>query len=275
MKKETDFLDILQCTSCDGHINQNLACKQCGKKYSSRNGVIVTVESQTTSEEWEWDKDILSMEVRHELKKNYELALSEEIRSAQAKWWDAAKEKIGNLSGIIVDVASGLGTMLEALLPSVDGIILATDVDPNILLSTKMELDLKFKPKEAVYLATNAKNIALRDGSIDYITSFAGTNNIFNVSEALEEFHRILKPGGKAILMASFVDKDSDTSRAVAEKDLQDSFLKENFVEALESSGFRNVEVKEVSAATWNDNKMDLFPLEGDKIYYCVVEAQK
>lgn len=275
MEGQSNYHDLLQCPGCEGKLDQNLTCKQCGKKYIVRNGVVVMVDIETTREEWEWDKEIVSMEVRNEMKKNYELALSEEIKDAQAKWWNAAREKIGNLKGVIVDVASGPGTMLETLLPNTEGIIFATDVDPNILLSTKMELDLKFKTKKAVYLATNAKKIALRDCSIDYITSFAGTNNIFNVSEALEEFHRILKPGGKAILMVGFVDKDSKTSEAAYEKDLQDSFVRENFVRALKGSGFENVKVEEISSATWNDNKMDLFPMEGDKIYYCVAEAEK
>ena len=215
MENSLDILELIMCPKCGSGIGEDFTCNECGNSYGSVMGVSVMVDPETTKKEWKWEGDVFSEEVRNKIKKDYELSLSSEIKLAQDKWWQVALRKSRNISGIILDIASGLGTMLEFLLSYTNGSIISTDVDPGILISSKKEFDMKYSSKRVEYIATDAKHVALKGDSADYITSFAGTNNIVNVSEALKEFSRVLRPDGRLFLMAGFVDKGS-TSEELA-----------------------------------------------------------
>lgn len=274
MLSQESILGILQCPRCGDRVDEELRCTGCNKKYTSREGVHILIDKKASRIEWTWDRRILAKKYRDEIRKGYIKLLSDEIRHAQEEWWNAVIPKIDQISGTVVDMATGLGIMLEKLLSRPIDMAIATDIDPNVLLSTKREFD-KIIEKKAFYLATDVKRIALKDEMCDFVTSFAGTNNITDTAEVVREMHRILKPGGKAIIMSSFVDEDTPTAELAEEYGLLESFLRDRFLNILDSTGFKEIEMIEASSTIWEENKMDIFPIAGDRVYYAVLETRK
>lgn len=265
---------MIQCPNCGSNLDEGLVCKACEQKFSVIDDVYFLFDSKISEKEWKWDTRILSREFRQDLQTAYRNSLSDEVKEAQEVWWQVAEKKLSEISGVVVDVATGLGTMLEKIITLPVKMIISTDVDPNVLLSTKTELDERFDRK-AIYVASDAKHMAIKDNSADYVVSFAGTNNIPEPAKALHEFYRILKPGGKIVLMSVFVDEGTPTDMATKERDIDVAYVKLRFENALKSVGFRNLEITEASKAIWNENEMDSFPIAGDVVHYSIVEAQK
>lgn len=274
MLDQDTILNVLKCPSCGEGLNEELRCTGCGKKFSTREGVYILIDRKLSKIEWRWDRRILSKKYRAEIMEGYIKLLSEKVREAQQEWWDASVPKINAVSGVVVDIATGLGIMLEKLLKGSIDFAIATDIDPNVLLSTKREFDQKLD-KKAFYLATDVKHMALADEIADYVTSFAGTDNISDTEQVIREMYRILKPGGKVILMSSFADEQTPTADLAEEYGFLEAFIKEKFLEILRNIGFKNIEIVDASSTVWEENKMDIFPIPGDTIYYSVIEAEK
>ncbi|AKA49424.1 hypothetical protein IX51_10315 [uncultured archaeon] len=266
---------VLACPVCGNEINGEMQCTFCNRKYSSREGVYILIDSETSGMEWKWDKRIISQKYRQEVMKGYQRLISPDIRKAHEKWWNITYPKIGNLSGNIVDLATGLGMMLEQVLKrSNNSSVIATDIDPNVLLSTKRDFEKKGMRK-AFYLATDIKHMALREGVADNVTSFAGLNNITDTELVVAELYRIMKPGGKALLMASFFEEDTPSAELAEDYGFLDAYIKEKFFDLIGRTGFQLVEDREASSVIWKENEMDIFPIDGDKVYYHTIEIKK
>lgn len=276
MMESYEIEALLACPVCGNKVNGNLRCTFCNRRYSSREGVYILIDSETSGMEWKWDRRIISQKYRKEVMDGYEKLISPEIREAHNKWWDASYPSIARVSGTVVDLATGLGMMLEQILTrgGNNTTVIATDIDPNVLLSTKRAFE-KREQRNAFYLATDIKHMALREGVADYITSFAGVNNITDTEMVVSEMFRITKEGGKAVIMSSFVEEGTSSADLAEDYGFLDAYIKEKFLDLLDRTGFKLLKDKEISSVIWKENEMDIFPIDGDTVYFHLIELEK
>lgn len=274
MMEAEEIPDILRCPVCAGLFSRGLQCDSCERRFRFINGIFIMIDEELSGIEWEWDRKLISPDYRKEVLGSYKRLLSPVIKKAHEAWWAAACMKIEGLTGIVVDLATGLGNMLEKILELSDAEVYATDIDPNMLLSTKTDFDARFS-NHATYVATDIKHLAIKNESADYVTSFAGINNITDVAITAYEFYRILKVGGRGILMCAFVDRDTPTADLAEDYGFIEAYIHEDFVSLLKGVGFDIIEDKRVSEVIWKENEMDIFPVDGDKVYYHVLEVEK
>lgn len=274
MMEAEEVPEILRCPVCAGWFRGNLVCSGCKRRFSANSGIYIMIDEELSEFQWQWDERIVSQDYRKEVLDSYERLLSPEVRKAYDQWWNAVYPKLDSLSGVVVDLATGLGTMLEKVLARSEAEVYATDIDPNILLSTKKDFDRKYANK-ATYVATDIKHLAIKNNSVDYVTSFAGINNITDTAITTYEFYRILKKGGRGILMSAFVDRDTPTAELAEDYGFIEAYIREDFISLLEGVGFDVVEDIEASSVVWKENEMDIFPIEGDTVYYHVLEVEK
>lgn len=274
MAAQEELETLLACPVCGNSLDPHLKCTFCNRKYESREGVRILIDRGTSGIEWKWDRRILSQKYRKEVMGGYSRLMSPEVRKAHEMWWRYSMPHIKKVSGLAVDLATGLGMMLEQVLGNSNAEVIATDIDPNVLLSTKRELDQKLERK-AFYIATDVKHMALRSESVDYVTSLAGVNNIISPSNVMEEIHRILKPGGKALLMSSFLDEDTPSADLAEDYGFLEAYIQDAFLDLCDSTGFRVLENREASRVVWKENEMDIFPIEGDMVYYHVLRLER
>ena len=115
-------------------------------------------------------------------------------------WWNRAARSFHRVlaepEAQILDLCCGTGDMTLALLrhrPKDGRPVLAADFAHQMLLRGAS----KFTPRGALAVEADALHLPLPDGSIDLLTTAFGFRNLANYQAGLEEFHRVLKPGGE------------------------------------------------------------------------------
>ena len=124
-------------------------------------------------------------------------------------WWRRAARRFGAVlarpEAQVLDICCGTGDMTMALLkrrPRGAEPVLAADFSHNMLARgakkfganrTGLEAGAPF----ALPMEADALNLPLRDQSLDLIVTAFGFRNLANYRAGLEEFYRVLKPGGQ------------------------------------------------------------------------------
>jgi demethylmenaquinone methyltransferase/2-methoxy-6-polyprenyl-1,4-benzoquinol methylase len=101
----------------------------------------------------------------------------------------------------VLDVASGTGDLALAMAPRVgpSGRLVMTDINPSMLAKGRDRLLNAGYPVTA--MICDAERLPFEDGSFDRVTLAFGLRNMTHKDKALEELVRVLKPGGKALIL--------------------------------------------------------------------------
>jgi len=115
-------------------------------------------------------------------------------------WWSRTARRfratLVNPNAAVLDICCGTGDMTMALLkhrPPGARPILAADFARSMLSRGAQ----KFGGRGAVALEADALHLPLRSASLDLIVTAFGFRNLANYQAGLNEFHRVLKPGGQ------------------------------------------------------------------------------
>jgi demethylmenaquinone methyltransferase/2-methoxy-6-polyprenyl-1,4-benzoquinol methylase len=115
-------------------------------------------------------------------------------------WWRTARRfrvVLADPEAGILDICCGTGDMTMALLkrrPAGSRPVIAADFAREMLARGARKFQ---KHGGAVALEADALHLPLRGESLDLITTAFGFRNLANYRHGLEEFHRVLKPGGQ------------------------------------------------------------------------------
>lgn len=114
-------------------------------------------------------------------------------------WWARTARRfraiLAQPQSSVLDICCGTGDMTLALLrhrPQGAKPILAADFS-HAMLAHAAE---KFRGRDVVAIEADAMRLPLPSGGLDLITTAFGFRNLANYRAGLEEFHRVLKPGG-------------------------------------------------------------------------------
>ena len=118
-------------------------------------------------------------------------------------WWRTARRFRATLArpeAAILDICCGTGDMTLALLklrPAGAKPILAADFAREMLARGARKFAHPHLNGGAIPLEADALHLPLRPASLDLVTTAFGFRNLANYRAGLEEFHRVLKPGGQ------------------------------------------------------------------------------
>jgi demethylmenaquinone methyltransferase/2-methoxy-6-polyprenyl-1,4-benzoquinol methylase len=103
----------------------------------------------------------------------------------------------------VLDLAGGTGDITRLLLPKVGpkGRVLLSDINAAMLNVGRQRLENEGIARGVDYVLINAESLPLPDQSVDAITMAFGLRNVTDKQQALNEMHRVLKPGGKALIL--------------------------------------------------------------------------
>lgn len=124
-------------------------------------------------------------------------------------WWRTARRfhsTLANPDAVILDVCCGTGDMTLALLrhrPSDAQPVIAVDFSHQMLIRGNAKFAAlestggETKVQGALAIEADALHLPLADNSVDLITTAFGFRNLANYRAGLDEFHRVLRPGGE------------------------------------------------------------------------------
>ena len=192
------------------------------------------------------------------------------------RWW---KRHFVATSGIrrgdrVLDLAGGTGDIAALLLPRVGdkGEIVVADINAAMLHAGRDRLLDRGLLQGLRWAQVNAEALPFPDQSFDAVTIAFGLRNVTDKDKALAEMQRVLKPGGRVVILefsrlnqewlkplydfhsfqvlpriGRLVAHDEDSYRYLAEsirKHPDQAALKA----MMEAAGFRNVQVRNLSA---------------------------
>ncbi|GAB4199668.1 MAG: bifunctional demethylmenaquinone methyltransferase/2-methoxy-6-polyprenyl-1,4-benzoquinol methylase UbiE [Wenzhouxiangellaceae bacterium] len=103
----------------------------------------------------------------------------------------------------VLDLAGGTGDIARLLHRRVgeQGRVLLSDINPNMLAIGRQRMEDSGIVRGMDYLLVNAEAIPLPDRSVDAITIAFGLRNVTDKPRALREMQRVLRPGGRALIL--------------------------------------------------------------------------
>ena len=96
----------------------------------------------------------------------------------------------------VLDVATGTGDVAFAIRRKYNTDIIGLDLSVNMLEIAKKKLK-KFKIDDIDFIEGDAENLPFDDNTFDKIVISYGLRNLGDCQQWIEEFHGVLKPGGK------------------------------------------------------------------------------
>jgi demethylmenaquinone methyltransferase/2-methoxy-6-polyprenyl-1,4-benzoquinol methylase len=103
----------------------------------------------------------------------------------------------------ILDLASGTGDLAArfAGLVGPDGLVVMTDINAAMLNQGRIRMADNGLVGNLAYTQVNAEHIPFPDNSFDCITIAFGLRNVTDKQQALNEMFRVLKPGGRVLVL--------------------------------------------------------------------------
>jgi SAM-dependent methyltransferase len=124
----------------------------------------------------------------------------------------ASIDRIGALSGTVVDVPCGGGLELRGVRPGQDVRFIAVDLEEAMLERTRRRAAGRGVAVETV--RADMRSLPFEDASADAVLSYSGLHMIDQPEAAVAELLRVLKPGGR-LLGSTFLDEGSRRQRAL------------------------------------------------------------
>lgn len=189
------------------------------------------------------------------------------------KRWFTATSGV-RVGDAVLDLAGGTGDIAALLLPRVgeSGQVVLGDINAAMLRTGRDRLLDRGFVRNLQYTQLDAESLPFPDASFDAVTIAFGLRNVTDKDAALREMHRVLKPGGRVLILefsavqsallkplyefhsfqvlprlGAFIANDAESYQYLAEsirKHPDQATLKA----MMETAGFERVDVRNLSA---------------------------
>ncbi|ACF14336.1 ubiquinone/menaquinone biosynthesis methyltransferase [Chloroherpeton thalassium ATCC 35110] len=114
-----------------------------------------------------------------------------------------AKSLLNHIEPKVLDVATGTGDLALEMTKLRGASVTGLDLSPEMLVIAKKKCpDLEFRQGKA-------ESLPFDDQTFNLVTAGFGVRNFENLSKGMQEFYRVLKPGGAAIILEPMVPRQA------------------------------------------------------------------
>jgi demethylmenaquinone methyltransferase / 2-methoxy-6-polyprenyl-1,4-benzoquinol methylase len=220
------------------------------------------------------DKKRLVHEVFRSVAGNYDLMNDLMSLGVHRAWKrDFVANSGVRLGDRVLDLAGGTGD-IAALLSRIvgkQGLVMLTDINEAMLEVGRRRLEDRGIVGNVAYALVNAEALPFDDNEFDAVTIAFGLRNVTDKDAALREMHRVLRPGGRALilefsevrheplkmvydawsfgvlpLLGKFVADDEDSYRYLAES-IRKHPAQEELAQMMREAGFQDVRYRNLT----------------------------
>ncbi len=183
--------------------------------------------------------------------------------------------------GPIVDLASGRGYLVEALLAGTHRPIVVTDFSPTVLRRNQRWLHSEGQTGRVSLLAFDARRTPFKDGAVETLTTNQGLPNIENPGALLAELRRVV--AGMFFAISHFYPEDDRPNREILESFGLDQLLLERTARAAFTEASWTLRVENRCTAPAHPTPkgeviaggaIDGLPVEKTTLDWCVLVAE-
>jgi len=119
-------------------------------------------------------------------------------------WKKIAMAHTGLKKGMrALDIAGGTGDLTIQMSKQVGatGEVIISDINPDMLEQGRRRLIDKGIAGNVKFVEANAEELPFEDNAFDCVTIAFGLRNVTDKDKALKEMHRVLKPGGRLLVL--------------------------------------------------------------------------
>lgn len=143
-------------------------------------------------------KESLVKEVFDSVAKNYDVMNDLMSMGVHRLWKDALMDWLSpQPHQTLLDLAGGTGDVALRFLKRGGGDVKIVDINEEMLLAGQARSVMRPYAERLSWIVGNAEALPLADKSVDRATIAFGLRNVTNRDVALQEIHRVLKPGGR------------------------------------------------------------------------------
>lgn len=150
------------------------------------------------------EKSALVSAVFHSVAKNYDV-MNDVMSLGFHRLWKRFVIQDANVrpAQVVLDVASGTGDLAKAFAKIVgkEGKVILSDINESMLAIARDRLTDAGMVGNVDFVQADAENLPFADNEIDCITMAFGLRNVTDKSAALRSLYRVLKPGGKLLIL--------------------------------------------------------------------------
>lgn len=154
------------------------------------------------------DKQGLVNKVFHDVASRYDLMNDLMSGGVHRLWKDAmvaelAPPRAGTRPYRVLDMAGGTGDVGERIVNSSLGYaeVVVSDINADMLrVGAERALNWRY-PQQVTFTEANAEELPFEDKSFDAYTIAFGIRNVPRIQKALDEAHRVLKRGGRILVL--------------------------------------------------------------------------
>jgi demethylmenaquinone methyltransferase/2-methoxy-6-polyprenyl-1,4-benzoquinol methylase len=154
------------------------------------------------------DKQGLVNKVFHDVADRYDLMNDLMSGGIHRVWKDAmvadlAPPKAGSRPYRVLDMAGGTGDIAERIINASVGYaeVVVSDINADMLRVGAERAKTWRYPAQASFVEANAEALPFADSSFDAYTIAFGIRNVPRIQKALDEAHRVLKRGGRILVL--------------------------------------------------------------------------
>lgn len=142
--------------------------------------------------------------VFHSVAKQYDL-MNDLMSFGLHRWWKRITVAEANVKAgqRVLDLAGGTGDLARVFAKKVgkDGSVVLADINDKMLAEGRDRLINQGVTTNITYVQADAECLPFPDHYFDCITIAFGLRNVTNKAAALQSMYRVLKPGGKLLIL--------------------------------------------------------------------------
>ena len=121
----------------------------------------------------------------------------------QDVYWRRAAVRMANVQqgDAVVDVACGTGDLTQAFARSPAGSVLGVDYTRGMLRRAQIKRTTHARRDKITYVEGDAMALPLADACSDVVSIAFGIRNVADPAKAVREFARVLRPGGRVVVL--------------------------------------------------------------------------
>lgn len=203
-----------------------------------------------------------------------------EYLACSARQIECALDRLAVCEGPIVDLASGMGFLVEQMANRLTQPIVATDFSLRVLRRGRKRLAFFGLDDRVSLLAFDARRTPFKDGVVKTLTTYQGLPNIRDGGSVLHELRRIVS--GLFLVLSIFFPQDDEANKAVIdEMGLSDLLYRRSALQWFARAGWQ-VEVLDTcyskarptpTSMVLEGAHIDALPLAETVLTWCVIAA--